>query len=265
MEVLPLIRKESAGQTISIRGPKSPHLESGDEISSSSKNPGPSSHLLRSGAQIGRLLDALVARHETVTAELPSGGEPFRSHLIHADPAAKFIVIAMAASESANAALLAVPRVTLVSATGNWHVQFVAVKPREVMYEGTPAIRLRYPGFLAVQQRRQHPRVDVPPAVSLHCVADAGGITPFDARIVDISLGGIGVLLHPSDITLEPGTVLVGCRIEVAGRDPVTIDLEVHYSEVLTVPDASRARRTGFRFVNASDEVKKLVDGLDKP
>jgi c-di-GMP-binding flagellar brake protein YcgR len=265
MEVLPLIREGIAGQTIPVRGPKSSHLGSGDKISSTSKKPGLSSHLLRSGAQIGRLLEALVARRETVTAELRSGGEPFTSHLIHADPAGQFILIAMAASKSANAALLAVPRVTLVSATGSWHVQFVAVEPRAVMHGGTPAIRLRYPGFLAVQQRRQHPRVDVPPTVSLHCVADAGGITPFDARIVDISLGGIGVLLHPSDITLEPGTVLVGCRIKVPGRDPVTIDLEVHYSEVLTLPDASRARRSGFRFVNASDELKKLVDELGKP
>lgn len=265
MEVLPLIREGVAGQPISVRGPKSPHIGSGDEISSTSKNPGSSSHLLRSGAQIGRLLEALVARRETVTAELPGGGEPFTSRLVHADPARQFILITMAASESANAALLAVTRVTLVSATGNWHVQFVAVEPCEVMLDGTRAIRLRYPGFLAVQQRRQHPRVDVPPTVPLHCVADAGGITPFDAQVVDISLGGIGVLLHPSDITLEPGTVLVGCRIEVAGKDPVTIDLEVHYSEVVTLPDASRARRSGFRFVNASDEVKKLVDELGKP
>ena len=42
--------------------------------------------------------------------------------------------------------------------------------------------------------------------------------------------------------------------------DSVTIDLEVRYSEVVTLADGSRARCSGFRFVNACDDVKKLID-----
>ena len=233
-------------------------------MSSTSKNSDSSSYLLRSGAEIARVLEPLAARREVVTAQLEIDREQFSSLFIHADPARQFILITTAANESANAALLARPRVTLVSAPGGWHIEFVAVEPREVMHGGTPAIRLRYPEVLTAQQRRQHSRVDMPPKVPLRCIADAGGITPFEAQIADISVGGIGILLYPSDVTLEPGTVLIGCRIAVPGKPPVTVDLEVRHSEVVTLADGSRARRSGCRFVNATNDVKKLVDELDK-
>ncbi len=227
------------------------------------KNADTSGQLLRSSSQIARVLEALAARRELVTAELPGG--QFTAHIVRADPSGQFIiVITTTANESANAALLARARVTFISEPGDWHIEFVAVEPREAMHDGAPAIRLRYPEILTIQQRRQNERYDVPPTVPLRCVADAGGITPFDAQIKDISSGGISVLLYPSDIMLEPGTVLVGSRIEVPGADSVTIDLEVRYSEAVTLPDGSRARCSGFRFVNARDDVKKIMDAVDK-
>ena len=233
-------------------------------MSLASKNADSSDHLLRSGAEIAGVIEKLAARREVVTAQLGGDEAQFSSRIIHADPARQFIIIMPSANNSDNGALLALPRVTLVSAPADWRIEFVAIEAREVMHDGTAAIRLRYPEVLSAQRRRQHPRVDVPPNVPLRCIADAGGITPFDAQIVDISLGGISVLLHPSDITLEPGTVLVGCRIAVPGKAPVTVDLEVRYSEVVTLPDGSRARHSGFRFVNAPDEVKKILYELEK-
>ena len=221
-------------------------------------------HLLRSIAQIAKVLEPLAARREVVTAELPGNAEQFTAHIIRADPSGQFIIITTSADESANAALLACARVTLVSKVGDWHIEFVAAEPCEVRHEGTAAIRLRYPEIITLNRRRQYARHEVPTTVPLRCVADAGGITPFDAQIRDISLGGISVLFYPSDITLEPGTVLVGSRIEVPGAHFVTVDLEVRYSEVVTLPDGSPARCSGFCFVNASDEVRKLVDAFDK-
>ena len=161
--------------------------------------------------------------------------------------------------------MLALGRVTLVAEPKDWHIEFVGVAPSAVVHEGAAAIRLRYPEILTVQQRRQDERFDASTALALHCVADAGGIAPFDAQIKDISLGGISVLLYPPDVLIEPGTVLAGSRIEVPGTDPVTVDLEVRYSELVTLADGSRARCSGFRFVNAPEDVKqKLIDAIDR-
>lgn len=233
-------------------------------MSATLKNTNTSGHLLRTRSEIARVLEALAAGREVVTAELPGNAGQFTARIVRADTSGQFIIVTAMADDPANAALLARARVTLVSKPGDWHIEFVAAEPCEVMHDGTPAIRLRYPEILTVQQRRQNSRHDVPPTVPLRCIADAGGIMSFDAQIRDISFDGISVLFYSSDITLEPGTVLVGSRIEVPGADSVTVDLEVRYSEIVTLPDGSRTRCSGFRFVNACDEVEKLIDVLDK-
>lgn len=234
-------------------------------MSTTSKNSNTLGHLLRSKSEIARVLEALVARREVVTAELQgSRGGRFTAHIVCVDASGQFIIVTTTADETVNAALLARASVTFVSRPGDWYIEFAAAIPCEVMHEGAPAIRLRYPEIVTIQQRRQHARHDVPPMVPLRCVADAGGITPFNAQITDISFGGISVLFYSLDITLESGTVLVGSRIELPGADAVTVDLEVRYSEVVTLPDGSRARRSGFRFVNVSDGVKKLIDAVNK-
>jgi flagellar brake protein len=232
-------------------------------MSTDHENVNTSGHLMRSRSEIARVLEALVARREVVTAELQGSPDRFTAQIVRADPSGQFIIVTTTADQASNAALLARTRVTFVSKPGDWHIEFVAVEPSEVMHDGAPAIRLRYPEVLTVQQRRQHARQDLPSTVALRCVADAGGIAPFDAQITDISLGGISVLFYSSDIALEPGTVLAGSRIEVPRGDSVTVDLEVRYSDVVTLPDGSREHRSGFRFVNALDEVRKIIEAVN--
>ncbi|OHC62236.1 MAG: hypothetical protein A2045_15280 [Rhodocyclales bacterium GWA2_65_20] len=220
--------------------------------------------LLRSRIEIKRVLDALVARNEVVTAEIPGNKDPFSAQIIGADAQWGFIIVTRAADESANSALLARANVTFVSRPGGWHIEFVAAGPSQVIHKGIPAICLRYPDILAVQQRRQHDRREVTSPALLRCVADAGGIMPFEAKIRDISLGGISALFYSADIALEPGTVLVGSQIEIPGCAPVTVDLEVRYSELVTLPDGSRGHSSGFRFINPPDDLSKLIDAVGK-
>jgi c-di-GMP-binding flagellar brake protein YcgR len=227
------------------------------------ENANSTSHLLRSRTKIAPVLEALAARRQRVTVQLPDRPELFATQMILADPVGDFILVAATPDEALNSSLLALARVTLVGEPDAWHVEFVATQPSAVMHDGIAAIRLRYPEILAVQQRRQDERYDTPGALMLRCVADAGGFAPFEAQIRDVSLGGISVLLYPPDVVIEPGTVLAGSRIEIPGGDTVTVDLEVRYSEIVKLADGSRARCSGFRFIDAPEEIKrKLVDAI---
>ena len=57
------------------------------------------------------------------------------------------------------------------------------------------------------------------------CVADEGGILSFKGGLVDISIGGLG-FRSTTNITLEPGTVLKGCRIDPYNEAPLVVDLK---------------------------------------
>ncbi len=231
-------------------------------MSSVTEKDKPLDHLLRSPDEIAQVLDALARQHAGVMTDLEGQGVQFASRFLLADPGREFILVAAAASRDANAALLSRQRVPMVSGLGSWRVEFVGCEPRETMHEASLAIRLRYPQIVSAHLRRAQPRIELRSRAPLVCLADAAGIMPFEAQLVDISLGGIGVLLHASDITLEPGTILLGCRIEVPGSEPVIVDLEARYSEVVVLPDGTRARRSGFRFIDGPPQLKRLMQTL---
>lgn len=179
----------------------------------------------------------------------------FEAKLLTVDAEGGRIVVSRSPSEAANGALLQRSLCAFHASLPGWHVEFAAADPRD---RGN-AIELKFPEVMASRQERAHPRAAVSPHAPLRCLADAAGITPFDARMIDIGRGGVGFLVYPGDITLPPGTLLHGCRIEGPDGRTYTVDLEVRYSQPVTMKDGTRAARSGCRFVEPSAEVLELV------
>jgi hypothetical protein len=67
------------------------------------------------------------------------------------------------------------------------------------------------------------------------------------------------MLLYGSEITLEPGTLLRGCLIEHPAIGRVRVDMEVRYSEQVTLKNGRRAWRSGCRFVDPTGTLKELI------
>jgi len=88
---------------------------------------------------------------------------------------------------------------------------------------------------------------------------DSGGFTPFEARITDISVGGMGAMIHDVEINLPAGTVLKNCKIMHPHGDAVFVDVEVRYSVRVMLPDGEWAHRSGFRFLEQSPGLVELI------
>lgn len=215
-----------------------------------------------SSEEIARVLKWMQKLAKPITTTLGSDDLPFRTQLLFVDPDRHYITVAAAASKALNAALLAHPHLTFIADFGRWQVEFSAADPQSTTLAATPAIRLRFPEVLVTFQQRLEPRSDVRPAPALQCVADTQGFAPFDAQIVDISRAGIGFLYYASDITLEPGTVLKGCRIERHDRAPIVVDLEVRYTTPVVLDDGSHFHRSGCVFLNPTREVMELIESF---
>ncbi|MBI4291346.1 MAG: flagellar brake protein [Betaproteobacteria bacterium] len=215
-----------------------------------------------SSSEIARLLAIFADRQVPITAHLRAAELFFVSRIRHVDPEGQYILIDPSASDDANAALLIRPRCTFYAATAGWHIEFVAADPQVISHENVPAIRLKFPEVLVNLDKRSHIRAEIAPQLSLHCEVDAGGVLSFDGRISDISHGGVGFLVYDPSITLEPGTVLRGCRIEPTARKALIVDLEVRYSELVTLPDGTRIKRSGCQFIDPPESLKRFVDDL---
>ena len=214
--------------------------------------------LSRSATEIARVLDKAKSEGVPVVAFFPSF--TFRAQLLHVDPEAGRILLNRSPVEAANAAVLSRPRCTFHCELAGWHVEFVAAEPRAVIVRRRNLIQCRFPELLASNPRRQQDRVQL--RTPLRVQADAAGIMPFEALILELGLGGVGFLAYPSNITLEPGTVLRGCRILLPRGVQCVTDLEVRYSQAITLPNGRRAMRSGCRFLTACPELAALVKRL---
>lgn len=214
--------------------------------------------VLRSGAEIGLVLRSLIEERAAIVCYLSGGDRLFQSRLRHIDPAGHFILIEAGENPDALSALVAMPRCIFHADAGGWRVEFVAAEPQLVSLAGKAAIRLRFPEVMS-RWRRAHVRTSVTPSIPLQCVADSEGVMPFEGLIVDIGPEGLGFLIHAANITLEPGTLLKSCLIEVPGKPTCKVDLEVCYSQPVVLGDGTRSLRSGCRFLDTTGSAKEVI------
>lgn len=209
--------------------------------------------LWRAADEVRALLDAVRASGVLIHASLPEGAINAAIREV-----GKTRLVLECATASDSTALLGRSSTAMHADMPEWHLEFMVNEPRAVEHRGAKAIEVKLPDVVVQHKARAHRRVKVE-KMALQCLADEGGLMPFTAAIVDLSPEGIGFLVYPADITLAPGTVLRGCRIDVPLGDPLTIDLEVRYSQPVTHSSGQQAIRSGCRVLDPTRELIELV------
>ncbi|MBI5006850.1 MAG: flagellar brake protein [Nitrosomonadales bacterium] len=219
----------------------------------------PENLLFRSHIEIVRLMQVLAQERCRITAEIMNG-HPFASHMVSFDPASGHFAISYSPHKTINAMLLSSPAVEFTATDQQGlNFTFTATSPEETQIGGEPAIQFSMPKSLLIHNRREHPRIPVPTDLSLRCIADEGGFIPFESHITDVSHDGMGCLIYDTDINLEDGAMLHGCRIIVPGGDAVVADMELRHVASVQLPDGTLAHRAGFRFVQKPNEIARLI------
>jgi c-di-GMP-binding flagellar brake protein YcgR len=211
-----------------------------------------------SSDEVERVLSALTARREPLAALL-AGGADSRWRLRSVDPMRQYIVVEPLSGGSAIPALLERRQVTFVAEFGGMYIEFPASDPVLVTEEGMRAVRMAFPKVTVSRQQRAYPRAPVPPDMPLHCAIPAGAGVALEGQIMDISEGGLGLLVRGSYLVPAPGTLIKGWQIERPGKSSVSVDLEVRHCRPLALADGANADRWGCQFVDPSSEVKELI------
>lgn len=215
--------------------------------------------LIRSQIEIAAVLAELANDKVPLAAYLEDGELLFVTQVRHVDAETGHIVVDYGPSKRANATLLSSRTITLHGERGRMHLQFLASRPMETIFNEGPAVQFDLPEVLVQYDRRLHRRVRIPPHVPLRCFVDCPGARPFEVRVADIGRGGVGTILHDPAIRLEPGRVLTDCRILHPSCLPVRADVQISYSINTQLPDGTPVTRSGCRFIGAPDELAELM------
>ena len=211
-----------------------------------------------SSDEVERVLSALMARREPLAALL-AGGADSRWKLSSVDPMRQYIVVEPLSGGSAIPALLERKQVTFVAEFGGMYIEFPASDPVLVTEEGARSVRMGFPKVTVSRQQRAHPRAPVPLDMPVHCAIPAGAGVALEGQIMDISEGGLGLLVRGAYLVPAPGTLIKGWQIEHPGKLSLSVDLEVRHCRPLVLADGASAQRWGCQFVNPSGEVKELM------
>lgn len=214
--------------------------------------------LVRSGIEIGRILDSMVEDHDTLAARLPSQAM-FLSQLLYVEPVKGYMLLAYSDHKAANQAALAIPKLTLRCNHRGSQFAFSGGTPHAAVHSGQPCIECELPTvMLAMQQRRNASRVEVPAQAPVSCSLRMGTLS-YETQVVDVSLDGLGILVTDAAVPLCANTRLERARIRHPQHEPIEVDLEVRYVTRLKLPSGARASRIGCRILSSPQNLEELI------
>jgi flagellar brake protein len=213
--------------------------------------------LVRSGIEIGRLLQAVCDAGVVLSASLEADETLLLSRLLKVDQDAGYILISCSDVKHANSALLRAATVVFSCTHQGVRYEFASGNAAEALHEGAPAIRLVFPPTVLALQRRAKPRLAIPPRAPIGCLVEIGALS-FEAHLADITPDGLGALVFDPAIRIEPGTRLNGVQVTI-GPNVIELDLEVRHFTRITLPSGSSAIRAGCSVVGAPSDIERLV------
>jgi len=155
--------------------------------------------------------------------------------------------------------VLSVDKLFCVSSLQRVKLQFEVRTPRIVDWNGQAAIGTSLPDHVLRLQRRDFYRLTVPLGQPLSCFIPSGHGDEVEISLVDISVGGVGILGFVPGLRLTPGAHFHGVRIELPGTGTVMCDMEIRSSFDVTLRNGIRTVRIGGQFVNPNSATQSLV------
>jgi c-di-GMP-binding flagellar brake protein YcgR len=214
--------------------------------------------LVRSGIEIGRILDSMLEDGDTVTASL----QPrmmFLSKIMRVEPANGTMLLAYSDNKKANVAALAAHSLVLRCNHRGAQFAFAGDKPMYAVDAGEPCIQCGLPTtVLGMQQRRGLDRIKAPAEAMVRCDLRVGPQV-YASRLIDVSLDGICALITDPAIPLREGSRLESARIRHAQAESFLVGLEVRNTTRITLPDGRSASRVGCKVLGSREVLEDLV------
>lgn len=218
-----------------------------------------SEYLLRSSVEVAFVLKALAKKHTAVSAYYGATADFATTSILQVDTAAGLLYLDLGPDQTANQALLSAQHVSCVTSHDKVKVQFDLGRLERVIHEGRGAFRARLPDKLLKLQRRNYYRLSVPYNQTIKCTIPLPDQMPVQVEIMDISIGGIGIIGYTPDIPLQPGMVYENCSLNLPGFGLVITSLQVRTSFDFMLRSGVHTQRAGCRFLDLSPQTESLI------
>lgn len=214
--------------------------------------------LIRAKGEIVFHLKAIVAEHALVAAHYSQANDFLLTSLVAVDE--RFLFLDVGKDPEVNRRLLAADRIVCVTHHDKVKIQFAVSRLDNAMADGRAAFRAQLPERMLRLQRREYYRLVTPAARPLRChIPMPGGAASLVATVLDISGGGLAVVVPPEGVEFTPGTVFPACRVELPEVGSLAADLRVMNLFEVTLRNGVQVMRSGCRFERLPGPMHTLV------
>lgn len=203
-------------------------------------------YLVRHPAEVERILREVLAARELVSAYPADARGRLLTTLIAVD--ARHVYLDCGADAEMNARLTSGRPVAVDTRHDGVRVQFQLPALARVTLDGACALRAPLPQALLRLQRRAYYRLTTSLVNPVKCRIDTGqGVV--DATVVDLSVGGVGILAYPPLAPLEVDRVYPHARLSLPGLEAFELSLAVRCLFEITLRNGRRSHRAGCQFI----------------
>jgi c-di-GMP-binding flagellar brake protein YcgR len=217
--------------------------------------------------EILRLLRGVMEARSTVAIYWDHHQDPALSSLVDVNPQRGELLLESGPSALAAERVLQSRQVVCVTSFEKVHIQFLGDFPSGVVHNGASCIRLGFPSELLRMQRRDYYRLTTSVIKPVKCLVNQDGKF-VDTTVVDISVGGLGILSIADGVEIKAGDVYHGCRIALPNAGEYAISLQVCTTFELTLKNGKTSLRAGCQFIDlppsVETEIQRYINRVDR-
>jgi c-di-GMP-binding flagellar brake protein YcgR len=215
-------------------------------------------YLVNQPRDIERYLRELIAGKSIVAIYGENGRDFVLSTLLEMDDKQGFILAEQGVEAAMNAKLLASTHCTFATTHDQVHIQFSSGPLESTTLQQEAVFKVRIPREMLRLQRREYYRLVTSVINPVKCMINtSAGL--IETVVVDISIGGVGVLAYREEGVLKAGEVYQGCRITLPGTGEFALSLSVRTTFDITLKNGRLTHRAGCQFIDLPASVETAI------
>jgi len=215
-------------------------------------------YLVSHAAEIERILREVMDEKYIVALYGENEKQFLLSTLVAVEPDKGYLLFEQGVDNSMNSLLLSSKECTFATTHDQVHIQFSSTNIESAKLGQESVFRVPMPREILRLQRREYYRLvtSVVNPVKCHINTSSGLM---ESVVVDISIGGVGVLAYTEDGYLKAGDVFHGCRITLPGTGEFAVGLTVCATFDITLKNGRLTHRAGCRFIDLPPSVETAI------
>lgn len=211
---------------------------------------------VRDAREIVQLMHALIEKRPLLTAQA-TPGPSFLTVLLAVTPpsgsAGGSVLIDAPSDEAVTTRVVAATELVCTTRLDNVQVQFSLGALGRAVHEGRAALQAPLPDSVLRLQRREFFRLQTPHTGAPVCAITTDGASgkkkTVSVRILDISGGGLAILVPPKELDFAPSREFADCLLMLTDGPPLPVRLIVRNLFEVERPNGIKVLRAGCEFV----------------